>query len=478
MATITSVGVGSGIDLESLLGSIIEAEGTATDTQLTLREAETQATISAFGSIKSTLSAFQDNLENLQDSDFFSNRSALSSNEEVFTATADGTADLSSYEVAVLALAQNSKVGTNASFADPDALVGAGTLTIGFTNGGDSFNIVTDGTTTLGDLRDAINAASDNIGVTASLITLSESQTELVLTSNNTGAANQITISVDDDDLADTDDSGLSRFYFDGDNPAAGTNQADSITVAQDASITVDNFTISSSTNVFSDAIAGVTITAVAESDNPAEPDDLIVSTDTSGVESEIKTFVASYNELMIVFNQLTDYDSTTQTSGLLNSDSSARIIESQIRRVMSDLVDDAPSDFNSLAYLGISTNQNGTISLDTEQLSEAVSSNFDDLSSLFASDSGVATKMDALLDTFLQSGGTIDVKENFLQTELSEIAQDRIDLQARLDKIEERVRAQFTALDILVAQLNQTGTFLQDQLSASAQIISRNSDS
>ncbi|WP_101759933.1 flagellar filament capping protein FliD [Oceanicoccus sp. KOV_DT_Chl] len=481
MASITSVGVGSGLDLEDLITNIVEAERAPTEARLNIQEAETQGSISAFGSLKSTLSAFQDTLSGLTDSANFSSRKATSGNTESFTATSDSSAEIANYNIAVLSLASASKVATNGSFVDPDATVGEGTLTLGFVDG-DSFDIAVAATDSISDIRDAINNATDNTGITASLLTVDaglndgSTITELVLTSTSTGEANQITISVDDTgDADDTNDSGLSLFYFDGSDPDAVSNQLTNKNTAQDASITVDGFTAYSASNVFDSVIDGISITAVTADENPSDPTSAVlnVAIDTAGVQKEITSFAATYNELIIVLNQLTDYNAETETRGILSSDSSARIIEQQIRRIMSNTVEGAPSDFNSLAYLGFATNQNGTMKLDEDDLSEAISSNFDDLSSIFTGDSGIATQLDDLLESFLQSGGTIDVKENILKEELDTIEDARLSLGYRLEAIEARYRSQFAALDILVAQLNQTGNFLSEQLEATANIIS-----
>jgi flagellar hook-associated protein 2 len=482
MAAITSIGVGSGLDLESLVTNIITAERTPTETRLNIQEAEVQASISAFGNLKSTLSAFQSSLANLKDTTFYSGRKGTSGDSTSFTATADTTAQVASYQIAVLALAQESKVSTNGSFANPDATVGAGTLTIGF-DGGSSFNVTLEATDTLTSIRDAINNDTSNVGVTASLLTIDAGMgdgstiTELVLTSNTTGDANQIDITVDDTgDGNDTDNAGLSRFYFDGSNPGAAGNQMQNTKEAQDASITVDGFTALSATNVFSNVITGVSITALKQDADPVSPTPaaLAIELDTSTVEQQITTFAATYNELIIVFNTLTDYDETTETRGILGNDSSARFIESQLRRVMNDRVTDASFDFDSLSYLGFETNNNGTINLDTDMLSTAVSTQFDKLSTLFTGDNGIAGKLDSLLTSILQSGGTIATKENILSGEIKFIEEERIDLGLRLEKIEGRFRLQFAALDILVSQLNQTSDFLSQQLAATAKIINR----
>ena len=492
MASITSVGVGSGLDLEDLITNILNAERAPTENRLNLQEAETQASISAYGNLKNTLASFQSSLNNLADANFLSSRKATSGKPEYFTAIADSTAKSGNYNIAVLALAEASKVASNGGYAGPEATLGEGSLTIGLV-GGKSFNITVAATNSLADLRDAINNAEDNAGITASLLTVDaglnngSTITEIVLTANETGKANQITISVDDTgDGNDTDNSGLSRFYFDGANPGAAGNQLTNKNTAQDASITVDGFTAYSSTNVFDGVIDDVTITAVTADKDPLNPATatLDIAIDTAEVKSAITTFAASYNELMIVMNELTDYNAETDNRAILGSDSSARLIEQQLRRIMTSTIEGAADGFDNLSYLGFSTNQNGTISLieestdsHTANLSDALSSNFDDLGSLFSGENGIATQLNKLLDSFLQSGGTINIKEEILKEELNFIEEERFDLEFRLEKIEARFRSQFAALDILVAQLNQTSNFLSEQLKATTSIISSNSD-
>lgn len=477
MASVTSVGTGSGLDLENLLDKILKAERLPTESRLNLEETEAQASISAYGNLKSTLDAFQSSLADLKSADFFSNRKATSADESIFTATATSEATLTGYNIAVTALAQESKVTTDGNFADANATLGEGTLTIGFVSGS-SFDITVAATDSLSTIRDAINNASDNIGVTASLINVSASETELVITANNTGASNQIDISVNDTgDANNTDANGLSRLYFDGSDPDAVSNQAVNSRTAQDATIIVDNITISNSTNTFDSAISGVTITAVGESADAQTTTALTIDKDTTSVKNKITAFAASYNELAIVLNTLTDFDVATGTRGTLNSDANVRLIEQQIRRTTIGFVEGAPLSFNSLAFLGFETNTNGTIKLNTSDLDTALETNFDQLATLFTGDNGVATKLDNLLDSFLVGDGIIPAKEQTLQDQLDLIEDQRLDLELRLESIEKRFRSQFAALDILVSQLNQTGSFLQEQLSATSKIISRDSN-
>ena len=474
---ITSVGTGSGIDLEGLLTKILDAESTPVTNRLDLKQTTIEAKISALGSIKSTLTDFQSSLTKLKSGSLFSGYTAASSDKELFTATATTSASAGSYAIEVIDLAKAHKLATNTSFATADTVVGNGTLNI--TVGASSFNVdITAGTNdTLAGIRDAINNASDNAGVTASILTVSDGMggttRKLVLTAASTGAANTVSIAVTGDgDGNDSDNAGLSQLV------SANLTQIDP---AQDALITVDGFDVTSSTNTFADAIEGVTITVLKENSDPlADPysGTLTLSADKSAAKSAIEEFVANYNALVTIFNTTTNYNATDKTAGLLTGDNGVSIVERRIRSIMNGLVDGAADGMNSLAFLGISTNRDGSISLDDSDLSAAISNRFGDLEALFSGDNGIATRLDKLVTELTSSSGMFSTRETSMRDQLSDIDDQRSDLELRLAKIEERYRKQFSSLDILVSQLNQTSDFLTQQLSAVTAIINRKSSS
>ncbi|MEH6910735.1 MAG: flagellar filament capping protein FliD [Oceanicoccus sp.] len=474
---ITSIGVGSGIDLEGLVTDLIAAEREPQEIRLNLKETLATASISALGNLKSTVSAFQTSLENLQNSDFYGGRTGTSGDSDLFTVTADSSASLGSYTIEVNKLASANKIATNGAFANPNAIIGEGAVTIGFV-GGNTFEISVAATDNLTALRDAINDAPDNVGVTASLITAA-SGTELVITANDTGVANQLDISVVDIDGQNQDANGLSRLFYNGsdpDNSLNGLNQTQQINAAQDAQIFVDGFAATSSSNEFTGVLEGLTITALADDGGELilPSASLVVSTDKASIKSDINTFVGSYNELITVLNSLTDYDQATGTRGLLGADATISTLENQIRRIVTDTVDSADGSLDNLALLGITTNRNGSVALNEATLDDAISNNFDNIGALMGGDDGVASRLDELLESFLKFDGLFATKENTLNTQLNEIADQRSTLELRLTAIEERFRSQFAALDILVSRLNSTGNFLTQQLDAAAKIVNR----
>lgn len=468
---ITSVGTGSGLDLENLIKDIVNAERTPAKNRLDLKATRIEASISALGSLRSTLADFQASLTKLRSASNFSARSALSGDTTLFTATANSSAELGSYRIEVLQMAKASKLAS-ADFSGPTAVVGSGSLTI--SSGSNSFDVQIDAgvNDTLAGIRDAINNATGNSSVRASILTVSDGNggtaSKLVLTARNSGAANAISVTATGDaDGNDTDNAGLSQL---------ATANLIVVDAAQDARITIDGFEATSTTNTFTNAISGVTLNILKEGSDPLAPlgSSLDVAIDRSGVKSSIEGFVANYNALVTIFNTLTNYDRATNTRGLLSGDASVNVMESRIRAVMASTVDEAATGMNSLAFLGISTNRDGSIALNDQTLTNALNNRFEDLGALFSGDNGIASRLDRLITEFTGAGGIFATRDESLRNQLRDIDAQRDKLNLRLEKIEARYRAQFSALDILVGQLQQTGDFLLQQLEATAQIINR----
>ena len=471
MASISSLGIGSGLDLNGLLDQLVEAERAPTTNRLNLKEAEVQASISAFGSLKSSLSEFQTTLQDISSLTEFQSRTATSSNDDIFTATAGGDAAVGVTNINVLNLAESHKLAS-ADFADSETVVGTGTLKI--EAGGSSFTInVSDGK--LSSIRDAINSSEASEKLSATIITVDDGSggtvSKLVLNAKATGASNAIEVTVTDDDGNDTDAAGLSQLHF---VTGDANNRLSELTAATDARITVDGFTVSSSTNEFKDAIDGVTITALKESEDPINnpPETLTIELSKTAVKGKVASFVTTFNGLKDTFNQLLDYNSETGQAGLLNGNGTVRTAESQLERLLYGTVNNDGGVFSYLAQLGITTGENGKLSLDDEAFGEIITNNFNDIGEFFAGEDGLAKKLDSLLTDFLDSDGVIKVNEDGFAKELHEIADDRLELDQRIAVIEARRRQQFAALDGLVSQLNATGTFLTEQLKNTSAII------
>jgi flagellar hook-associated protein 2 len=333
---IGSPGIGSGLDIGGLVASLVAAERTPTATRLGVKEARIQAEISAFGSLKSALSSFQSSLSGLKDLATFQQTSASSGDSGVFKATSDETAVPGTFQIEVERLASFHKV-ISQGFADPTAAVGSGTLNIDV--GGDAFSIALDGSESLEDIRDAINGASDNAGVGATIIAVDDglggTVSKLALTATESGSDGVISMTVNDgDDAIDNNDAGLSRLVFD-------ANVGDTLTL--DAQLRVDGELITSSTNKVTGAITGVTIDLVSATD-PAEDitNALTISLNTGSVEKSINAFVKSYNSLIGVFNKLANFNAETGEGSILLGDSTLRRVRDQISREMISMPSDS----------------------------------------------------------------------------------------------------------------------------------------
>ncbi|CAA9892322.1 Flagellar hook-associated protein 2 [Candidatus Methylobacter favarea] len=448
MAAITSAGVGSGIDIEGLITKLVAAEGQPATKRLDTKEAGLQADLSALGSVKGALSSFQTSLQGLKNASAFQARTATSSNTDLFTVSANSSAVAGSFSVTVDQLAQAAKV-RSIDFTSDTEVVGAGSLAIGL--GAANFTIDVAADTTLAGIRDAINQASDNPGIKATIITV-DSGSQLVLTSDKVGADNAITIAATDADALDGKD--LTRL---------ATANLISVQSAQDAIIHVDGQQVTRSSNSLSDVIPGVTLSLVKA--DASKTESLSVDLDKSSVKSKIDDFIKAYNALAETLGSLSKYDAATKTGGPLLGDATLRGIQNQIRQALSNPVQGA-ADFSSLSEIGVTSSKTGALELDAAKLDKALSSNFDSISKLFSGENGLASRFDSVINNYLSAEGALSSRLDGVNKQISNISDQRDRLNTRLTAIESRYRKQFTAMDALVAQLQSTGSFLTQQLS------------
>ena len=460
---ISSPGIGSGLDINRLVTQLVAAEGQPASLRLAQDEANAQAQISAFGSLKSALSTFADSIDALSKLTTFQARTATSNDLTLFTATAESNAAIASYNLEVVNLAESHKL-VSKGFAGTSTVVGSGTITIGAGTKVATIGIAS-GTDTLADIRDAIDNASGSTGVSATIIAVDDGMggtvSKLLLSSDDTGTANNITVTVGDDDLNDLDDAGLSQLVFD---PAgSGTTRLTEATPVSDAQIKVDGQTITSSSNTIADAIEGVTINLVSE--NPGSVKALTVTRDTSSITSLINDFVTNFNAFQETVDNLTSFDAETGARGTLLGNATVLTINNQIRRELTDAVLGASSAHRTLSDIGIRTELDGSLSVDSTVLDAALASDPDAVGTVFTSFDGIATNLDEVVEDITASDGSIETKITGLNATLDDIEDARDALNVRLAAFEARLFAQFNAMDQLVAQLQTTSNFLTQQL-------------
>ena len=447
----TSVG-STGLDVQSLVSQLVTSERNQYLTPITARETTATVQLSAISSLKGALSTFQTAVNGLTDAASMTPRAVSSSDEDVFTATSTGDASTGSYDIQVVALAQAQQLASGPFSGGASTKVGTGTFTISY--GSKSFDVAIDSTNnTLSNIRDAINKASGNTGVQASIIN-EQNGSRLVLTSAQTGAANTIKVAVTGGD------GGLAQFAYDGVNPSSVTQ----LKAAQDAHIKIGTYDSYSPSNVISGAIDDVTLTLKSTSDDPVA---LNVTADQGALKTKVGAFVTAYNTLYAAMSKLRAYNPTTETAGPLLGDALLRGIENQIGLDLSNPVAGATGDYKTLASLGITRQTDGTLKVDGVKLDKALQADPNSVAKVFGGDTGVAGKLSKDLDNVLKDGAGIDVRTDQLNDTLKSVQDDKDQLDVRMKVIQDRYTKQFTALDTLLTQLQSTSNYLTSQLAS-----------
>ena len=455
MGTIASTGIGSGLDISSLVSQLVAAEGQPQAVRLDQEEARLQGKLSALGSLRSALSTFQSSLEKLQDIDSFRGRQVALDSEDFIAVIPTATALRGTYSIEVEQLASAQRLATaDPPFASPDAVLGTGDLT--FTIGGSGFSVTIDETNnTLAGIRDAINDAPTNTGLSATIVTGVDGS-RLVLRADASGAANAVTVTTTGGD------GGLLPLVYD---PSGGTTNLVELEPAQDASVLIDGLRAQSATNTISEAIAGVDIDLLAVNEAGVTTT-FSIDFDQTGAEEAVANLVESYNTLLDTIRPLSAFDPESQIAAPLLGDSTLRNVTLQLRRELNNTIN-SNGPFTSLFDLGISTNVEGQLELDTTKLKAALDTDIDGVADFFANETfGLAGAIDGIIEPLLQSGGILESRTDGINSSITDIGERREALGLRLESLEARLLRQFNALDSLLSQLNSTSGFLTQQLS------------
>lgn len=474
---------GSGLDVETIVAALVDADIAPKTNSLDRKEQSINAELTAIGSLKSVMSALDTSLTGLSDASVFDVVSidAPASVGAVQT----GSPVAGQYSLEVTSLATSQVLATaSPGYSSPTSVVGTGTLTIslgtptysgsatsgaytGFTPAsGKTATITLDSSNnTVTGFRDAVNSAK--IGITASLVS-DGGTTRLLFTADNTGADTAISITTSDADL-----SSLAYGYTEGGSPSFVSNLTEARSPA-DASFNFNGLSLSSATNNVGSLIDGVdlslkSVTSSAQTIN--------ITTDTSAIETKIQAFVDSYNSYQTTLASLMDHE---DSSGALAGDATARRVQTSLRSITTGLNSISGNAFSNLSELGITSERSGTLVVDSSKLQAALSSSIDDVKEFFAgvttttnlSDNtdktGLADRLKDSIDVYLNaSSGMLISREDRLNTSLTDISDDRSDVLERMSELEERYTKQFTAMDTLVGQLQSTSDFLTQQIDA-----------
>jgi flagellar hook-associated protein 2 len=443
---LTSMGVGSGLDVATLVNQLVAAKKAPQQNQITSQAASANTQLSALGQINAALSALQSAMASISDGSAFSAHNVTSSDTDVLNATATGNAVAGNYKIEVTQLASALKASSGA-FTGSSTTVGTGTLTIAV--GGQTMNLSIDGSNnSLASIRDAINKASDNPGVSATIVNGTDGA-HLVLSGTRTGAANGFTVS------SSGGDGGLAALNYDA--SAGSGNNLTVITAASDALYTIDGLAANSAGNSISTAIDGLTLNLSTLGTSTVS-----VANDPSKATSALTNLVNTYNSFVGIYQNLTKYDATTKTAGAMIGDATLNGINSTLSRIIGGSANGA-----TLSSIGISLQVDGTLKLDSDKLNAALADGGKQVSDVFGGDNGFSAQLGAQLTNWVGDSGVLAGRTDSISQQLKDLGDQQTALNARMDSLTARYQAQFTALDTLMSKLNSTSSYLTQQFDA-----------
>jgi len=442
---------GSVIDVSSLVSQLVAATRAPQDAQISAQTQAVSTQISAIGTLQSALSTFQSSLGVLDTPSAFDVQTANSTDQTAFTATADAGAAAGTYNVTVSALAQAQQLLSSAFAGGAAATVGTGTLSLSL--GGASFSVSIGATNdTLTGIAAAINGAAGNPGISATVLQGTDGA-HLVLSSSLTGAANTIQVSETDGG------GGLAALTYGSGNAAHYTQEA----APQDAAFNIAGVAYTSPSNTVTTALSGVTLTLLGTTAAGSTPT-LSVANDSATIQTNISAFVTAYNTLVNALAPLGSYDATTNTAGPLLGNALLSGTKNQIQQALYSVVNTGSSTYDSLASIGITTNSDGTLSLNSATLSNALSTNFSAVSQLFSGSGGVAASLNSYLTSALNSTGAIAATSNTLVQQENGLTNQENQLNAQMTALTASLTEQYSALNSLLSSLQTTSAYLTQQ--------------
>ncbi|MFT6980668.1 MAG: flagellar hook-associated protein 2 [Marinobacter psychrophilus] len=429
MANISSLGIGSGVLTSDLVDQLVKAERAPADNRFTRKTEQSEAMLSAYGKLRSAITELRLPMRQLSSADNLKAFSATSSNEDIGVSVNSAKASRGSYSLDVTSLATAQALASQDVFADRDTTsVGEGKLTIAV--GDKTANITIDSSNnSLQGLANAINDAG--VGVSAGVIDTGNGF-QLVLSADETGTANAVSITATESDGTNTDDTGLSRFAFNADMAEnAGFSQT---IAANDAVMKINGIEVTRSTNNFENVIDGLSFDIKDIGTSTVK-----VSQDVGAVTDRVQGFVEKFNALQVTIDSLAGFNAEAGVGSLLTGDSTVRALQSQLRQVLTGVVPGLENaNVRSLADVGIKTDPNtGALEFDRSIFETQLKNNPDDVTALFA-----------------EQGRTTDGQVEFVRSGLS-TQPGRYDINVT----QAATRGQLTAGSALASSVDVTST-------------------
>lgn len=467
---LTALGAGSGIDTASLVSSLVSATREPRQTVITNRQTLNNSRISALASAKSSLNTFADALNSLLAGTGYSGTPASNDPSIVAVSALPGgtpaglpaqieVKNLATSRTLVSAVNANSDASSGAA-----ATVGTGTLLLKV-GSGTAVPITIDSTNnSYTGLAAAINKSG--AGVTASVIT--DSQGTRLMLKGPTGAANDISLTVSGSTAADpVTGADLASFaWANGAAPAGST--VTSASDPADATIVIDGVQQKYASNTIDTAIANLRIDL-----NKAAPGTTVTlasSEPTTSMRDLMVEFTDAYNTLMKALNTATSTGTDSSTAGVLNGESSIRDMKRQLSQMVSAQLT-ATGTFKTLNDLGVSTNRDGTLTLDTKQLDKAIAADPAAITQMLnpsvktATNIGLAGLMDQVRDNIEKDGGPLASSQEKYQ-KLADDLTDQLDkLDTQMTDYQAQLTKVYAAMETRMSAFKATQSYLQQQV-------------
>lgn len=465
MATISSIGVGSGLPLDVLLADLQKVENIPLQ-MIEQRQEAAKSRLSGYGVLKNALDDLFKQAEQIAKPKSLVALKASSSHDGL-TTTVSNKAIAGSYKIEVQQTARAQElIGQGYTELDEALTDVDTTLTVRLNNGQETELEIQAGTT-LSQLVEKINA-NPALGVDATIVNDgSDSPYRLMLRSRETGTEAAIqSFQFSDAQLNDA-------FGFD----AESSNSNYTVNAASDAEITVNGINITSSSNEFKDVIRGVdfSISPHQEYNGPIEVN---ITRDLDSSKEQITELVNKYNDFLDVVDKLTRYDVESQKGSALMGDSTTRRVKSQLMTALQFSLSDG--DIRTLSQIGIETDHaTGKLKINESTLTTALQNDTEGVSRLFTGENGLGKQLTNAITPFLTGNdghkGFIDVATDSINNEIRNLQRQYENTQDRIDARMANYQRQFQQLDVLVSQMDQTSMYLTQQLGMLANMNKQN---
>lgn len=450
---ISSVGIGSGLDVESLVTQMIALEKRPIKT-LEAKAEVIQSKISTYGEIKSLTDDLNAAVRDLTLDRTWNTVKISSSNSTAVSATMTGAAQAASYNVEVVRLAQ-AQTSVSDKFDKTETMGAAGSLSFTLHGQATSISIDVASTDTIESVMAKINSHETlSKSVAASVVADSTGKLQLMVRARDSGMSGAFTMQVTGADA----DNKLGKLDF-----VAGGQ------IAQDAEIKLNGVNMLSSTNTFADIIPGLSIT-VSEAGKSSV---LNLTQDKDAIKDSIQKFVDAYNALNDLLGSSTKYDQDSKVAGVLQGDSSTVSLQNALRMLTQGVAGQAKGAFNRLADAGIQMLQGGKLSMDSTKLATALN-DMDSLKQMFAvkadalgNGGGIAVNFKAFTDELLAYEGTLNSKTDSLEDQLKRNASEVEKVETRAETVEARLRKQYSALDVKMASLGSLSSYVEQMVAS-----------